>query len=132
MAGHVDFGDDGDVAVGRIAHDIADFVLSVVTAVADAVVDRRVMAQHGAVAPRTHFGQPRIFLYFHAPALIIGQVPVQAVHAVEGHDVDVALHRFHAKEMAHAIQVHPAIGETRIGGYLGRRQQDLACQSRRQ
>ena len=72
VAGHVNLGNDGNIAIGSIAHDVDDFLLGVVTAVSDTVIHGRIVAQSGAVTPTANLGQSGIFLDFHAPALVIG------------------------------------------------------------
>ena len=76
------------------------------------------MTQDGSFAPSAHLGKAGIFLDLYAPALIIGQVPVKAVHAMQCHDVEVALHRLGVKEVAHTIKVHTAITKSWIGNNL--------------
>ena len=80
---HVNLGDDSDIALGSISHDVAYFLLGVETAVADAVIHGRIVAQRGTVTPTTNLGQSGVFLDFNAPALVIGQMPMQLVHAVQ-------------------------------------------------
>ena len=114
VAGHVNFRDNGDIAIGSIADDVTNFLLRVESAIADTVVYRRIVTQGSAVAPASHLGQAGIFLDFHTPTLVIGQVPVQTVHAMQSQQVNIALYRRDREEVTHTVQVHPAIGETRI------------------
>ena len=113
VAGQVDLGDDGDVALGGIGHDLAHLVLGVEAAVADAVVGVEVLADAGSVAPGTHFRELGVLFDLHAPALVLGEVPVEAVEFVGGGDVDIALGLLDAPEMAAGIQVDAAVVETR-------------------
>ena len=113
VARHVNLGDDSNITVGSIAHDILDLLLSVVATIGHAVVHGRVVAQHRSLAPSAHLGQTGIFFDFHSPALVIGQMPVQAIHTMQRHDVDKTLHRLDGKEVAHAVQVHATVGEAR-------------------
>ena len=46
-------------------------------------------------------------------------MPVEAVELVHGHNVEVALDRVDAEEMARAVQVHSAVCETRLVGNDG-------------
>jgi hypothetical protein len=53
-----------------------------------------------------------ILLDLDAPALVIGEMPVQRVHLVKGHPVDELFHVFHGLEVTRRIQHEPAPGET--------------------
>ena len=114
VAGHVDFGNHRDVAFGCVAHDVATLLLRVETAVANAVVDGCVAAHNRACAPTANRGQLRVFFHFKAPALVVGEVPVELVHAVQGDEVDVFLHEVDGEEVARAVEVHAAIGKARL------------------
>ena len=122
VARHINLGDDSDIAVGSIAHDFAYLVLGEETTVTDAVIHRGIVAKRGAVAPTAHLGQAGILLDFDSPSLVIGQMPVQTVHAMQGHDIKVTLHRLDTEEVTHAIQVHAAVAEARSAFHLGGRQ----------
>ena len=113
VAGKIDLGDDDDVAVGRVGHDLAHLILGIETAVADAVVGVEVLADAGAVAPRADFREFRIFLDLDAPALVLGQVPVQPVDLIGGGNVDVALGLLNRPEMTAGIQMDAAVVKTR-------------------
>ena len=65
----------------------------------------------GAVC--AHGGEFRVFLDFDAPALVVGQVPVEAVDVVQREHVDEALHGIEGHEMARHVEVRTAIGEAR-------------------
>jgi hypothetical protein len=70
VAGHVDFGDDVDVACGGVGNDVADLFLGVEAAVAFAVVGVAVSVGRGGFAPGADFGEFGVFLDFDAPALV--------------------------------------------------------------
>ena len=128
MAGHVYLGNDVDIAVGSILHHLAYLLLGVVTAVALTVVDVRIAPHSSARTPGTHLGEAGILLNLDAPALVVGEMPVKAVHVVQGQQVDVLLDEIDREEVSGAVQVHaPVTKPRRIGndggrqGYLGGR-----------
>ena len=111
VAGHVDLGDYGDVSLRGVAHDLTRLVLCVVASVGNTVIDSRVAPQHGHAALGAHLGQPRVFLDFDAPALVVGDVPVEGVHIMESHQVDILLHEAQGEVVARAVEHHAAIAE---------------------
>ena len=126
VAGHIDFGDDGDVAVGSVAHDVAALFLSIKTAVANTIVDAGITTDHRSRAPSANRGQFRVFLALETPTLVVGDVPVELVHAVQGDEVDVSLDELDGEEVARAVEVHSAIGEARLVLNHHCRQRNLA------
>ena len=113
MPGGVDLRDDGDVAFRCIAHHVADLVLGVVAAIRT----RFPVAAHAAIArgnaAAADLGQLRISLDLDAPALVVGQVPVEGVELVQRHRVEQLLDFIHGLEMARRIQHQSAPGEAR-------------------
>ncbi len=69
------------------------------------------MAYKCFLANRPHLGQARIALDLGAPALVVGQVPVQHVEFVERQDVDIGLDFVNREDMAAAVQVGTAVSE---------------------
>ncbi len=113
MARQFDLGNDGDVAGLRVREHLADLVLRVeVRTVLDvvefllglvaAVVARRFRA-HGSVADELG-----VLLDFDAPALVLGEVPVEHVQLVLGHQVDDLENDVLAEEMAAVVDHHAA------------------------
>ena len=100
VAGQVDFGDDGDTQVGGILHDVAQFVLRIESAIGGVVVVVPLFGNHRFAAHAAHFGQTGVLLDFDAPALVVGEVPVQRVELVHGHDVENAFHLVGREEVA--------------------------------
>ena len=129
VARHVNLGNHRDIAFLGIAHDFLQLLLRETAAVGRTVVNRRVAAQYRVVALRALLYQLRIAVNGHAPALVVGQVPVETVHIVQRHRVEILLHKLHAEEMAGYIQVHAAIAKPR--GILdnGSRKDGLALQA---
>ena len=115
VAGEVDFGKDFDVALGSVGHDFAELVLRIVHA---AAVLRIVIESGGGagIGERTaahgsYLRQTGIFGDFDAPALVVGEVPVEAIHLVEGHDVEHALNLLHTEEVARHVHHETAMTE---------------------
>ena len=113
MPRKIDFRHYGDAALIRIGNDVADLVLGVEAAVAYAVVAVPVVAYHGAVAPGADFGKARILVDLYAPALVFGEVPVEAVELVDGHRVQYLLDLILAEEVPAAVQHQAAVAKAR-------------------
>ncbi|MNV38825.1 hypothetical protein D3C71_1303880 [compost metagenome] len=114
MAGHVDLGDHLDVAGRRIGDHVADLVLRVEAAVRALGAGHRIAAAIAGRNPATaDRGQLRIALDLHAPALVIGEVPVESIELLFGHRVEHALDLVQALEVAGRIEHQPAPAETR-------------------
>ena len=113
MARQVDFGNDGDKPLAGILHDFARLLLRVEALMGLAVILARVVSYDRLGAVCAHGGEFRVFLDFDAPALVVGQVPVEAVDVVQREHVDEALHGVEGHEMARHVEVRTAIGEAR-------------------
>ena len=130
MPRQVDLRHDRDVPRRRVVHDL----LQVVARVEVRPVRLRVLVDGVTVAPgqaperraaqgrrRTHravlgeFGQPR---HVDAPALVLGEVPVQDVQLVHRHRVDEAAHDLLPEEVPPFVQHEPAPLERRRILYL--------------
>ena len=82
MARNVHFGNNLNETRGGISHNLLDIFVRIKAAVALPVGLHIAPAEHLAVAPCAHFREARIFLYLYAPALVFGQMPVEAVHFI--------------------------------------------------
>lgn len=69
----------------------------------------------------------RGYFLIYAPSLVVGEVPVQAVHVVERHHVDVGFHLVNGEEVAAHVEVDAAVGEARLVGDDRGRQQGRAA-----
>ena len=78
----VDFGNNGDVAFGCIIYDFFGLFLGVESTVRFAVVFAGVTSDDCFCSVSTDFSQFRIFFDFQTPALIVGDMPVEAVHVM--------------------------------------------------
>ena len=83
-------------------------VLGVEAAVWSAIKLVPVPGQGGLGAKGADLGQARIFLDLDTPALVIGQVPVQGIEFVEGHEIDERLDLGNTELMTGDIQQQPA------------------------
>ena len=116
VARHVDFGNHGNKPIGGIFYDFTALLLCVETAVTLAVVETGVTSDDSAGTPGALRGQLGVFLDFDAPALVFGDVPVEAVHAMQGNQVNIFLHELQGEEMACAVEMHATIAEARLIG----------------
>ena len=113
VAGEVDLWDYGYTAFGGVVDYFFHLFLGVEAAVSYSVAAAPVLAHHGAASPGTNLRQARIALDLHPPALVLREVPVEAVQLVCGHYVQVTLCLFYAPEMAARVKVHSAVLEAR-------------------
>ena len=125
MARHLDLGNDRDETVGRIAHDFPRLVLRIESAVRHRVV-RRGRVQIATVAERAYARQLRIFLDLDPPALILRQVPVEAIDLVHGQNVDELLDVVHREKVPAHVEHTSAVSEIRLIGDFDDRQLDNA------
>lgn len=91
MAWEVYLGNDVDVALGGVPDDAAHFFLGVVALLWGVVGDAAVLADDGVGAVLALECELGHALYFEAPALVVGEVPVELVEAVEGENVDIGV-----------------------------------------
>ena len=113
VAGHVDFRNDGDMAGRGVGHHVAYLFLRVMAAVpvGGAVgVAPGVALRHAAAAD---LGEPGVALDLDAPALVIGEMPMEGVELVRGHRVEQGLDLLHTPEMPRRVEHQPAPGEAR-------------------
>ena len=95
-------------------HYVADFVLGVEAAVADSVA--LTVVSCGLVPPGSDLGQAGERLDLDAPALVLGEMPVEAVLLVHRHHIEEFLYGLHGIEVAAAVELHSAPGDP--GGVL--------------
>ena len=105
VAGHLDFGNHLDVAFGSIANNLAGFLLREIAGIGDGVVRTEVTSDHRALANGTDGGEFGILLDLDAPALVVGEMPVEGVHVVESKHVDVGLDAVDGEEVAAYVEV---------------------------
>ena len=120
VTGHLYFGDNRDVAVHGIAHQVAQFVLRVIAS----VCARRIFPAVAPVlfnppsrpvrlrAPSRFFREQRIFLRLHAPSGSVGQVQMQPVQLETRHGIDLFFDEIHVPEMARTVEHHATISKS--------------------
>ena len=124
VSGKFDFGDDFDVAFAGVGHDVAHLFLRVVGRAVAVVVEVEPVGRIDV--PRAlPFGadgrEAWVFLYLQAPALVVGEVPVKAVHLIGRHDVEHAFDLVYTEKVAAHVEHEPAVGEAgRVGDVAGR------------
>ena len=113
VAGHLDLGHDGDLPRSGVGHEVAELVLRVEAAVGGAIVALRVarVPDEGLAAPGPDAGQLRVPLDLHPPALIVGQVQVQAVELVQRQQVDQRADLRAGEEVPGGVEHHPTPGK---------------------
>ena len=126
VAGHFNFGNDRDVEFLGVGHDIANLVLRIEIRAVLLVGPILAVFQIGIIgigARSSHGRQFRIFLHFDAPALVVGQVPVEEIHLVISHDAQHLLDFLDREEVAAHVEHETAIGEARrvVDGNAGNR-----------
>lgn len=113
---------------GCIGDHVADLLLGVEATVRMLLATDRIdAAVTGWQAAAAHLGQLRVALDLHAPALVVGQVPVEGVELVRGHRVEHALDLVQALEMPRRVEHEAAPAETRRVLDLHHRQHAVAA-----
>ena len=114
MARDFDLGNHRHITTAGVFHDLAHVVLCVESAVPRSVslVAARITGRFAA--PGADLRQERVFLDLDAPALIFGQMPVEHILFVHGHQVDELLDRLLRHEITADVEHHPAIGKMRL------------------
>ena len=114
VTGQVNLGNHVDKTLRGVLHNLAAVPLRVIAAVGLAVVDARVAPQYRLLPDRTLFGKFGHRLHFEPPSLILGQVPVELIAAVQSQEVDVSLNEIQGEEVARSIEVDTPIGKARL------------------
>ena len=107
----VDFGNNHDVASSCIGDDVFTLLLSVKSTMRLAVIFASVFTYHRSRTMATDFGEFRQLLDFDAPTLVVGQVPVHAVDAMQSNHVNESFHTVGGCKVACYIQHRAAISE---------------------
>ena len=133
MSGHVHLGKDIDMSFGCVTDNVLHLLLGIVERSVLAVglctlagpVCLAVLYNLGdgsivtAFAFCTGGGEQRILLYLGSPALVIGQMPVEHVHLVDGHQVKHLLYLLHGEEMTANVKHEATVGKARFVLYAG-------------
>src|SRR5438046_1319293 len=118
VPGHLDLRQHTDPTLRGVPHDLPHVVLRVETAVrfARKFASRRVLRSwrgHRILAERADGGELRVLLDLDAPALVLGEMPVEDVELVQREEIDVLEDEFLRHEMAAHVEMAPAPGEAR-------------------
>ena len=109
MRRHVDLGHDVYAPLRRIGDDVLDLLLRIPAHDGD-VVDLSVLpaVDLRLVALAADLGEQRILLDLNAPALIVGQMPMQHVELVQTHEVEDLFDLLFAEEVARLVDLEPS------------------------
>ena len=108
MAGDLDLGYDFDPVFPGIGHDVTDLFACVVSAV---VFRPGYSPEKGFTADRALFRKPWISEDLDAPSLVVGQVPVHAVHSAHGRCPDQLFDIAYRHVMADDVQHKAPMGK---------------------
>ena len=126
-------GDDLDVALGGVGDDVGDILLAVEAAVGGFLPYLggflSAPGHIGAVdPPRAHVVELWVAVDLDAPPLVVGEVPMEAVEFVHGHEVEMLLDVLDGEEMAADIEMAAAPREAGIVGNGASWQHDAAIE----
>ena len=119
MTRHFDFRNDGDATLGSIFHQVAEFILGIVTTLGTLAALLQILVAIGIpVFPqltRTPGGkvvESRITLDFNAPSGSIGQMDMETVELILRHHINLLLEEGNREEMTGNIehQATPLVG----------------------
>src|SRR5215471_21372084 len=92
VTGHFDFWNDRDEPISGISDNLPNVILGKIPTIRCAIAQARIAEYRGVCPLRTDLGQTWILLYFDAPSLIFGQMPVQQVQLMGCHEVEDPFH----------------------------------------
>lgn len=101
MAGHVEFGNDGDETLGAVIDYLAQLVLGEAAAVFAVLIKA---AEGGVGSDRGFLGYLGVGVERQAEALIVRQVPMHPVHLDLCGSVDYLLRLLDGEDMAHGVK----------------------------
>ena len=99
-----DLGNDGDVSRRGVGNDFLDVLLGVEAAV----------AVFSLTSEAANLGESGVFLNFDTPACVIDEVPVQCIHLVHGHHIEIAQHIFLGEKITGHVEHHTTPREGRV------------------
>ncbi len=111
MSRYVDFRYHFNETVFGVSDNFLDIFLGIVAGVRDSVRSVCTPAERSASSGCANFGQLRIFLDFDSPALVFGEVPVEAVHFIKRHHVNDSLYLVFAENVTSFIKHESAPSE---------------------
>ena len=122
VAGHVDFGDDGNGQVIGQGHDVAHHGLGIIAASRLRARAEQRRQRLAVAAPGGDFGQRGIGVDLEPPGFVLGEMPMELVQLVPGHDADQAADFRPGIELARHVEMGAAKGKAGfiIDGAAGR------------
>ena len=130
MARHVNFGNDGDIAIRRVSHYASNVILRIKTAIQTRVAGGGIDVSSGSLprgdAPCPDLREAGILLDFQAPALVVREMPMQHIQLVERHPVDELHDELRRLKVAHRVEHQSAPGESRAVSDALRRNDERA------
>ena len=121
MSGELHLGHNLDVALASIGHEFTSLILCVevgTISLLGIVASILEVAHVGVATHCTYSRELGIFLDFDAPTLVIGEMPVETVHLIVGHDVNHTLQLVHLEEVTAHVEHEATIGKTRFIGNI--------------
>ena len=112
MPRDINLGNDGDPSGSSILYYCTKLILSIKTSISNTVSYFPALNLR-TVSPSPDFGQAGIFFTLYTPSLIVGKVPVKAVHLMDKHQVDYFIHLFGRDEMPAAVKHQSAVCKSR-------------------
>ena len=119
MTRHLDFRNDGDATLGSIFHQVAEFILGIVTTLGTLTALLQILVAIGIPVfpqftrtPGCKVVESRITLDFDAPSGSIGQMDMETVELVFRHHINLLLEEGDREEMTGNIehQTAPLVG----------------------
>ena len=114
MTREVYLGDNLDIALCCVCHNLLNLLLGVVTAILLVPLAERGAQRRVTTTETTHLSQVGVRLNLYAPALRVGQVPMQFVYLVVGDIVNIAQHILLGHKSSCHIEHKTTIGKLRF------------------
>ena len=132
MSRKVNLGDNRDITFGSIRYYFLSLFLRIETTIRFAVIFTGVTSDNCFRSLRTYFRQFRVFLDFQTPTLVFSNMPMETIHIMQSHHINISLHFIYSKEMTTRIKMCATISETGSILYLYCRQSNLRTYCDRQ
>ena len=132
MSRKVNLGDNRDITFGSIRYYFLSLFLRIETTIRFAVIFTGVTSDDCFCPLGTDFCQLRVFLDFQTPTLVFSNMPMETIHIMQSHHINISLHFIYSKEMTTRIKMCATISETGSILYLYCRQSNLRTYCDRQ
>src|SRR5699024_12993 len=95
------------------SHDFTYLILGIIASIVIVVISvRSIMTYQRRISPGAYVSKLGILFDFNAPALILCQVPMEAIHFLHRQQINISLDEIYIKEMAPYGYVHTTIFES--------------------